>query len=89
MGTLSMQFFSLKGLQLFWNVPSVAAECCHHYTIELSTGSVFKSFQTSISIPIGNEKYNATVYCVDHVGERVSKSINLTINSRKEINCDH
>ena len=68
-------------MQLSWNPPIVAPECCDHYTVQLSTGSVFISYQTSITIPVETEQLNAMVYCVDHVGEMVSKSVDLTIDS--------
>ena len=69
---------------LFWNAPSVAAECCAQYTVQLSTGSVFNTSETSVIVPIGKESITATVNCVDHVGEMVTKTKDITINTSKQ-----
>ena len=78
--------FSQGSVQLSWNAPSVAAECCAQYTVQLSNGSVYNTNETSVTVPIGNEDKSviATVYCVDHVGEMVAKTEDITINNSKQ-----
>ena len=75
--------FSQDSVQLSWNAPSVANECCVQYTVQLSTGSVFNSSETSVTVPIEEESVTATVYCVDHVGEMVTKTEDIHINTSK------
>ena len=71
-------------MQLSWNAPSVAAECCAQYTVQLSNGSVYNTFKTSITVPIGKESVTGAVHCVDHVGEMVTKTEDITINTSKQ-----
>ena len=73
-------------MQLFWNIPSTASECCVHYAVRLSTNdNVTFSNDTSlnISVPIGNNPINATVYCIDYLGENTT-SQEITIDSSKK-----
>ena len=69
-------------MQLSWNAPSVAPECCAQYTVQLSTRSV-NTTETSVTMPIGNET-TANVHCVDEGGEMVTKTEDMTINTSKQ-----
>ena len=69
---------------LSWNAPSVAAECCAQYTVQLSNGSVYNTSETSFTVLIGKESVTATVHCVDYVGEMVTKTEKITINTSKQ-----
>ena len=74
--------FSQGSVRLSWNAPSVAAECCDQYTVQLSTGTV-NTTETSVIVLIRNETVNATVYCVDNGGKMVTKTEDMTINTSK------
>ena len=76
--------FSQGNVQLSWNAPSVAAECCAQYTVQLSDGSVYTTSETTVTVPIGKESVTGTVNCVDHVGEMVTKTEDITINTSKQ-----
>ena len=69
-------------MQLSWNPPVVAPQCCQHYTVQLSTGSVNNISRTSVTVPI-NESITAIVHCVDHLGENTSSQV-MTIDSSKK-----
>ena len=76
--------FTQDNVQLSWNGPSVAAECCAHYTVQLANGSVYNTSETSVTLMIGGEAITAIVYCVDKGGEMVTKTEDMTINSSKQ-----
>ena len=69
-------------MQLSWNAPSVAPECCDQYTVQLSTGSV-NTTETFVAVPISDETITATVYCVDDGKKMVAKTEYMIINTSK------
>ena len=71
-------------MQLSWNAPSVAAECCAQYTVQLSTGTVYNTSETFVAVPI-RDAITVTVHCVDHIGEMVTKTEYMTINTSKQL----
>ena len=75
--------FSQGSVQLSWNAPSVAPECCAQYTVQLSTGTVYNTSETSVTVPIGKESISATINCIAHDGE-ISRSKQMIINSSKQ-----
>ena len=70
-------------MQLSWNAPSVAPECCAQYTVQLSTGLDYNTSETSVTVPIGKESITATIDCIAHDGE-MSRSEDMTINNSKQ-----
>ena len=70
-------------MQLSWNPPVVAPQCCKHYTIQLSTKSPLFSSSLSINVSIVEKPVTATVYCIDHLGDNTTSQV-MTIDSSKE-----
>ena len=75
--------FSHGSVQLSWNPPVVAPECCQQYSVQLSTNESFFSDTLSINVPMGAQPVNATVYCIDHLGDNTTSQV-MTIDSSKK-----
>ena len=75
--------FSQGSVQLSWNAPSVAPECCDQYLLRLSNGSVYNTSETSVTVSIGTESVTTTVDCIAHDGETL-QSEDMIINSSKQ-----
>ena len=70
-------------MQLSWNPPVVAPQCCELYSVQLSTDESLLSFSLTINVPIVEEPVTATVGCLDYLGDNTTSQV-MTIDSSKK-----
>ena len=55
-------------VQLSWSKPSVAADCCVSYVVEVFNGSGGKTDKLNFPVQLNQEENNVSVHCLDSAG---------------------
>ena len=71
-------------MQLSWNPPVVAPECCTHYKLSTNGPSLSATTSLNISLALEKQPITAAVNCIDHLGDNTT-SKQMIIDSSKKL----